>query len=228
MCNQKSLIVIAIVVAGAYAASVQAAVTESSGSTKESGRTKKAELQQATFGLGCYSCAEAIFERLKGVKSVAVGYSGGAVKNPTDAQSGSGKTGHAEVVHIEFDPKIISYDELLEVFWKMHDPTTLNRQGKNVGPQYRSVIFYHTDKQRDLAKQYKEKLSASHAYADPIVTDIVAFTEFYPAGKSHQGFFRLNPKDEYCTLVVRPKVEEFKKVFGDKMQTAQPAVKTAP
>jgi peptide-methionine (S)-S-oxide reductase len=235
--NQKSSIVIAIVVAGAYhAASVQAAVTESTRSTAEaqssrpdeSGGTKKAELEQATFGLGCYSCAEAIFERLKGVKSVAVGYSGGSVKNPTDEQIGSGKSGHAEVVHLEYDPKVISYDELLEVFWKMHDPTTLNRQGKNAGSQYRSVIFYHTDKQRDLANQYKEKLGAAHAYNAPIVTEVAAYTEFYPAAKSHQAFFRLNPKAEYCTLVIQPKVDEFKKVFGDKMQTPQPAAKSEP
>jgi peptide-methionine (S)-S-oxide reductase len=228
-----SPIVIAVVIAGACAASIQAVVAETTRSTNEpqssrsneSGATKKAELEQATLGLGCYSCAEAIFERLKGVKSVAVGYSGGSVRNPTHQQIGTGQTGHAEVVHIEYDPKIISYDELLEVFWKMHDPTTLNRQGKSVGTHYRSVIFYHTDKQRDLAKKYKEKLSASHAYSDPIVTEIAAYTEFYPADKSHQGFFRLNPKDEYCTLVIQPKVEEFKKVFGDKVQNP-PAAKT--
>ena len=230
----RSLVVLGVA-AGVWLASiVQAAITETSRSesqsspTNESRATQKAESAQATFGLGCYSCAEAIFERLKGVKSVAVGYSGGSVNNPTDKEIGSGKTGHAEAVHIEYDAKAISYDELLEVFWKMHDPTTLNRQGKNVGPQYRSVIFYHNDKQRDLAKQYKEKLGATHAYADPIVTEIAAYTEFYPADKSHQGFFRLNPKDEYCTLVIRPKVEEFKKVFGDKLQTPQPAAKSEP
>jgi peptide-methionine (S)-S-oxide reductase len=228
----RSLFVIAIVVAGVCAASIQAVVAETLRSSNEPQlsppnelrATKKAELEQATLGLGCYSCAEAIFERLKGVKSVAVGYTGGNVKNPTDQQIGTGQTGHAEVVHFEYDPKVISYDELLEVFWKMHDPTTLNRQGKSVGTHYRSVIFYHTDKQRDLAKKYKEKLGASHAYADPIVTEIAAYTEFYPADKSHQGFFRLNPKDEYCTLVIQPKVEEFKKVFGEKIQT--PPAKT--
>src|ERR1700704_3997099 len=163
MLVHKSSVVIAVA-AGVWLASiVQAAITEASrpdsqsSPSNESRATKKTESEQATFGLGCYSCAEAIFERLKGVKSVAVGYSGGTVKNPTDKKIGSGKTGHAEVVHIQYDPKVISYDELLEVFWKMHDPTTLNRQGKNVGPQYRSVVFYHTDKQRDLAKHYKEK-----------------------------------------------------------------------
>jgi peptide-methionine (S)-S-oxide reductase len=178
----------------------------------------KGQLEQATFGLGCYSCAEAMFERLKGVKSVEVGYSGGHVKNPTDEQISSGKTGHAESVRITYDPKVISYSGLLEVFWKMHDPTTLNRQGKNVGPQYRSVIFYSTDKQRDLAEHYKQKLDASHIYKSPIVTEITELKAFYPAAKSHQDFFRLHPKDQYCTLVIQPKVAEFEKVFKDELQ----------
>lgn len=234
MLVRRTSVIIAVAVGVWLASSVQAAFADTSRSESqsnppnESRATKKAESEQATFGLGCYSCAEAIFERLKGVKSVAVGYSGGTVKNPTDKEIGSGKTGHAEVVHIEYDPKVISYDELLEVFWKMHDPTTLNRQGKNVGSQYRSVIFYHTDKQRDLATQYKERLGATHAYPDPIVTEIAEYTKFYPADKSHQGFFRLNPENKYCTLVIQPKVEEFKKVFGDKMQTPQPAAKSGP
>jgi peptide-methionine (S)-S-oxide reductase len=184
----------------------------------ESQSPKKVQTERATLGLGCYSCAEAIFKRLKGVQSVAVGFSGGDIKNPTDEQISSKHSGHAEVVHITFDPKTLSYDELLEMFWKMHDPTTLNKQGKNVGPQYRSVVFYHNDKQRELAEQYKEKLSATHAFDNPIVTEIVKFEEFYPADKSHQDFFGLNPKDEYCTLVIRPKVEEFEKVFGKKLQ----------
>jgi peptide-methionine (S)-S-oxide reductase len=230
----RSSVVIAVVTGVWLTSIVQAEITETSRSESqssppnESRTTKKVELEQATFGLGCYSCAEAIFERLKGVKSVAVGYSGGSVKNPTDKEIGSGKTGHAEVVQVEYDPKVISYDKLLEVFWKMHDPTTLNRQGKNVGPQYRSVIFYHTDKQRDLAKQYKEKLSASHTYADPVVTEIAAYRKFYPADKSHQGFFRLNPKDEYCTLVIRPKVAEFEKVFADKVKHSQAVTASKP
>jgi peptide-methionine (S)-S-oxide reductase len=179
-------------------------------------------LERATFGLGCYSCAEAIFSRLKGVESVAVGYSGGSIKNPTDEQISSKRSGHAEVVDIRYDPKIVSYDELLEVFWKMHDPTTVDQQGKNVGPQYRSVIFYHTNAQRELAEKYKAKLSATQAFNAPIVTEITAFKEFYPAAKSHQDYFGLHPKDEYCTLVIQPKVEEFEKVFAKKLQA--PAV----
>jgi peptide-methionine (S)-S-oxide reductase len=181
-------------------------------------RDPKAGLERATFGLGCYSCAEAIFKRLNGVESVVVGYSGGNIKNPTDEQISSKRSGHAEVVHIEYDPKVISYDALLEVFWKMHNPTTPDRQGENVGPQYRSVIFYHTEQQRELAEKYKEQLGATHAFDAPIVTEITAFKAFYPAAKSHQDLFGLNPKDEYCTLVIRPKVEEFEKVFAKKLR----------
>lgn len=209
MPTKKLLIVLTIVVAS---------VGFQAGARAESGVPKTAHLEQATLGLGCYSCAEAIFKRLKGVESVAVGYSGGSIKNPTDEQISSKRSGHAEVVSIAYDPKVVSYDELLEVFWKMHDPTTPNRQGKNVGPQYRSVIFYHDDKQRELAERYKEKLDTSHAFKAPIVTEITAFKEFYPADKSHQDFFALNPKDKYCTLVIQPKVEEFEKVFAKKLQ----------
>jgi peptide-methionine (S)-S-oxide reductase len=230
-------IVIAAVAAGVgLQASIRAEGTKTPRATNEqqaspladSLEPEKVQLEQATFGLGCYSCAEAIFERLKGVQSVAVGYSGGSSKNPTDEQIHSGLSGHAEVVQFAYDPKIISYDELLEVFWKMHDPTTLNRQGKNVGTHYRSVIFYHTDKQHQLAERYKKRLNDSHAFADPIVTEIAKFSEFYPAAKASQGFFRLNPKDEYCTLVIRPKLEEFEKAFADKLQTSPAAATPKP
>ena len=233
----KRLIVLTVVVAVVcFAIRIHAAETETPRSTNEpqsrrlddTKAAEKEQLAQATLGLGCFSCAEAIFERLKGVKSVVVGYSGGNLKDPTDEQIGSGLTGHAEVAQLEYDPKIISYDDLLEVFWKIHDPTTLNRQGKYVGTQYRSVIFYHTDKQREVANRYKEKLNASHAFADPIVTEISAYSEFYPAAKSHQGFFRLNPEDEYCSLVIRPKVEEFEKVFADKVRPSQTGAATKP
>jgi peptide-methionine (S)-S-oxide reductase len=233
----KPSIVIALAVAGIWLqASLWADGTETTNSAKEqpvsrpaeSQAHEKVQLEQATFGLGCFSCAEAIFERLKGVQSVAVGFSGGSLKNPTDEQISSGLSGHAEVVQVAYDQKIISFDELLEVFWKMHDPTTLNRQGKNVGTQYRSVIFFHTDKQLQLAERYKEKLNESHVFAGPIVTEIAAYREFYPAAKRHQGFFRLNPTDEYCTLVIRPKVEEFEKVFADKVQSSSAAATPKP
>ena len=211
MPRYKSLTVLALIVTSlCFRANVHAE------SDSASGR----HVEQATLGLGCYSCAEAMFKRLDGVESVVVGYSGGSIKDPTDEQVGSKKSGHAEVVQIEYDPKVISYDDLLEVFWKMHDPTTVDRQGKNVGPQYRSVIFYHNDKQRALAEEYKKKLDATHAFDGPIVTEITEFKEFYPAAKAHQNLFGLHPKDEYCTLVIQPKVEEFEKVFAKKLHPA--------
>lgn len=179
-----------------------------------------AQSDKATFGLGCFSCAEAMFEHLRGVKSVDPGYSGGSVKNPTYEQVSSGGSGHAEVVHITYDPKVISYDELLEVFWRMHDPTTLNRQGKDVGTHYRSAVFYHNDQQGILAKHYKQKLEAAGVYANPIVTEIAPFKAFYPAEKEHLDFYRLNPKHQYCTTVIQPKLAEFKKVFAEKLRSS--------
>ena len=179
-----------------------------------------AKLQKATFGTGCFWCTEAVFQQLKGVNSVVSGYSGGQVKKPTYEQVCKGKTGHAEVVHITYDPEVVSYAELLEVFWQAHDPTTLNRQGDDEGPQYRSAIFYHNDEQKRLAEQYKQKLNESGAFDAPIVTEIVAFREFYPAEKYHQNYFVDNPRQPYCSLIIRPKVEKFKKVFKDKLKTA--------
>ena len=141
--------------------------------------------------------------------SVKSGFSGGSLKDPTYAQVCSGTTGHAEVVQITFDPKVISFDNLLEVFWKTHDPTTRNRQGNSVGPQYRSVIFYHNPEQKELAEQYKQKLDGSGAFSDPIVTEIAPFLEFYAADKSHQNYYLDNPQDAYCSTAIRPKLEKF-------------------
>jgi peptide-methionine (S)-S-oxide reductase len=174
--------------------------------------------QQATFGNGCFWCTEAVFQQLQGVHSAVSGYSGGSVKNPTYAQVCTGATGHAEVIQITFDPQVISFTELLEVFWKTHDPTTLNRQGNDRGTQYRSAIFYHTTEQKDLAKQYKQQLDASGAFASPIVTEIVPFGEFYVADARHQNYFLDNPRAGYCTFVIRPKLEKFKKAFKDKLR----------
>ncbi len=149
-------------------------------------------LEQATFGMGCFWCSEAVFDRLKGVVKVVSGYSGGQVKNPSYEQVSTGQTGHAESVQITFDPAVISYGQLLEVFFKTHDPTTLNRQGSDVGTQYRSVIFYHNDEQRKLAEDYKRKLEAARAFHGPIVTQIVPFQEFFPAEDYHQDYYRLH------------------------------------
>jgi peptide-methionine (S)-S-oxide reductase len=174
--------------------------------------------QQATFGGGCFWCMEAVFQRLKGVRSVVSGYSGGAVANPTYEQVSSGETGHAEAIQITYDPKVISYGKLLQVFWQTHDPTTLNRQGRDVGPQYRSSIFYHNEEQRALAEHYKKKLDASGAFDAPIVTEIVRFTNFYPAESYHQNYFVNHPRQPYCSLVIGPKVDEFEKVFNDELK----------
>jgi peptide methionine sulfoxide reductase msrA/msrB len=179
---------------------------------------KPEELERATFGAGCFWCTEAVFERLEGVYSVTSGFSGGRVPNPTYKQVLAGGTGHAEVVHIVYNPKVISFAELLEVFWKTHDPTTPNRQGADVGPQYRSVIFYHNDEQRQLASKYKEKLNDSGAFAAPVVTEISPFRGFSPAEAYHQGYFEKNGRLPYCQRVIVPKVKKVERVFRDKLK----------
>jgi len=172
----------------------------------------------ATFGTGCFWCTEAIFERLVGVESVVSGYSGGEVFNPTYEQVCSGNTGHAEVCQIEYDPKVISFDELLEVFWKTHDPTTLNRQGNDVGTQYRSAIFYHDDRQKEIAESYIAKLDSEKIYSNPIVTEVTPFKNFFPAEKYHQDYYRNNTFQGYCAFVITPKLEKFEKIFKDKLK----------
>jgi peptide-methionine (S)-S-oxide reductase len=164
---------------------------------------------------------------LKGVHSVVSGYCGGHVKNPTYKQVSSGKTGHAEAVQMTFDPSQISYAELLEVFWKTHDPTTPNRQGPDVGPQYRSVIFYHSDKQRKLAEQYKRRLDESKAFRAPIATQIIPFHEFFRAENYHQHYYELNSQQPYCALIIRPKVEKLEKLLHDKLRAAPAEFATA-
>ena len=176
-------------------------------------------MKKATFGSGCFWCTEAVFQQLEGIASVVSGYSGGHIKNPAYREVCEGRTGHAEVVQLTYDPEVVSYETLLEVFWKTHDPTTLNRQGNDVGTQYRSVIYYHDDEQRQLAQEYKEKLNASGAFSNPIVTEISPLDVFYPAEAYHQNYYNNNPEQGYCSFVVRPKVEKFKQVFGDKVKT---------
>lgn len=164
-------------------------------------------LDTATFGAGCFWCVEAVFQQLNGVVEVVSGYSGGYVHNPTYEQVCTGNTGHAEVCQITFDPKKISYTELLEAFWKSHDPTTLNRQGEDVGTQYRSVIFYHNEEQKQLAEKYKSELNSSGAFDKPIVTEISPFEKFFPAEDYHQNYYAENSNKPYCLLVIRPKLE---------------------
>ncbi|MCO5240714.1 MAG: peptide-methionine (S)-S-oxide reductase MsrA [Chitinophagaceae bacterium] len=172
----------------------------------------------ATFANGCFWCTEAVFQQLAGVISVTSGYSGGHVPNPTYEQVCEKNTGHAEALQIIYDSTVISFDELLEVFWKTHDPTTLNRQGNDVGPQYRSVIFYHNNLQKEKAESYKSSLDKSGAWPNPIVTAIEAFTNFYPAEDYHQNYYKLNGKAPYCQYVIRPKLEKFEKAFKHKLK----------
>jgi peptide-methionine (S)-S-oxide reductase len=186
--------------------------------TKSTPSNMTNKLAIATFGGGCFWCTEAVFQRVEGVEKVVSGYAGGKVKNPTYKEVTSGLTGHAEVIQITFNPAIISYPELLEIFWGTHDPTTLNRQGADVGTQYRSVIFYHSAEQKELASAYKQKLDASGAFERPIVTEISLATEFYPAEDYHQNYFNLNGNAPYCTYVIQPKLEKFKKVFSEKLK----------
>jgi len=176
------------------------------------------ELELATFGAGCFWCTEAVFQNVKGVSKVVSGYAGGKVKNPTYREICTGTTGHAEVAQITFDPSKVSFEELLEVFWNTHDPTTLNRQGADEGTQYRSVVFYHTDEQRKAAENYKSQLEASKVFKNPIVTEISPLPVYYPAENYHQNYFELNPNQSYCQYVVRPKVEKFKKQFQSKLK----------
>jgi peptide-methionine (S)-S-oxide reductase len=176
-------------------------------------------MAKATFGAGCFWCTEAVFQELKGVQSVVSGYSGGSVKNPTYHQVCSGRTGHAEATQITYDPAVISYEELLEVFWKTHDPTTLNRQGNDVGSQYRSVIFWNSDEQKKLAEHYLQKLDTSGAFPAPIVTEIVPLTEFYRAEADHQNYFAEHPGQPYCQAIIRPKLDKMRQVFREKLKT---------
>jgi len=172
----------------------------------------------ATFGGGCFWCMDAIFRELKGVALVESGFSGGAAANPSYEEVCGGDTGHAEVVQIHYDPAQVKYEELLEVFWKTHDPTTLNQQGNDVGTQYRSVIFYHDEAQHKLAVHYKKALDAEHVWPKPIVTQIVPFKAFYRADDHHQDYYLNNPHAGYCLFVIRPKVDKFRKVFKDKLK----------
>ena len=185
--------------------------------------TKKAKstlmkTEKITFGNGCFWCTEAIFQQVKGVVKSTSGYSGGHVENPTYEQVCEKNTGHAEVIQIEYNPAEVTVDELLEVFWQTHDPTTLNRQGNDVGPQYRSVVFYHTEQQKERAEFYKKKLDTSGAFDNPIVTTIEPFTNFYVAENYHQDYYNRNGNQPYCYFVIRPKMEKFEKAFKDKMK----------
>lgn len=184
----------------------------------ETTQQKAKKMETATFGAGCFWCVEAVFQKLKGVQAVRSGYMGGQTINPTYKDICTGLTGHAEVIQIDFDPDQISFPELLEVFWSTHDPTTLNRQGNDIGTQYRSAVFYHSEDQKSAADQYKKELNEAKAFPKPIVTEIVAAEKMYVAEDYHQNYFNNNPNQPYCRAIIPAKLEKLKKVFGDKLK----------
>jgi peptide-methionine (S)-S-oxide reductase len=177
------------------------------------------DTEVGTFGSGCFWCTEAMFQQIKGVKRAESGYSGGHVKDPSYDAVCTGLTGHAEVVQVTFDPKVVTFADLLEVFWRTHDPTTLNRQGNDTGPQYRSAIFYHSERQKQLAERYKQKINEAGVFRNPVVTEITAFEAFYPATEDHQNFYANNPRRGYCRVMITPKIEKLQKVLADKLKT---------
>ncbi|MBX3293429.1 MAG: peptide-methionine (S)-S-oxide reductase MsrA [Acidobacteria bacterium] len=177
-----------------------------------------AELQTATLAAGCFWCVEAIFDALEGVEDVVSGYTGGHTENPTYSQVCSETTGHAEAIQIRFDPEIISYEDLLRIFFTTHDPTTLNRQGNDIGTSYRSGIFYHDEDQRASAEKIRGEISAEGLYDDPIVTEITAFDRFWPAEDYHQEYFDNNPNQPYCAAVVGPKVAKFRQRYASRLK----------
>ncbi len=176
------------------------------------------ELEKATFGGGCFWCTEAIYQEVEGVQAVESGYAGGSKETAIYSKVGSGNTAHAEVVQISYNPTIVSYADLLEIFWKTHDPTTLNQQGADIGTQYRSVVFYHDEKQKQIAIEYKKQLEDANTFDKPIVTEITEYPGFFPAEKYHQDYFSLNPDQGYCQMVISPKIAKFRKNFADKLK----------
>lgn len=187
-------------------------------SNMKNDQQEKGNLKTATFGAGCFWCVEAVFQRLKGVKNVRPGYSGGEIKNPSYREVCTGRTGHAEVIQLEYNPEVITFDELLEVFWTTHNPTTLNRQGNDVGTQYRSAVFYHDENQKNTAEAYKKKLNEEGVFDSPIVTEITAFDTFYVAEEDHFNYYNDNSSQPYCSFVITPKIEKLEKVFKDKLK----------
>ena len=175
--------------------------------------------QYAIFASGCFWCTEAIFQDLKGVESVVSGYTGGDIPNPTYEQVCSGTTNHAEAIQITFDSSIISYEQLLDVFFHTHNPTTMNRQGNDTGTQYRSTIFYHTEEQRTIAEALKKRLDDSQEFNSPIVTEIIAFTAFYPAEQNHQEYYKNNPYQPYCQVIISPKMKKFRERYAELVKT---------
>ena len=214
--NLKYKLAVTLFTAIFFTACSQAPVTKQKVIMDNKTNTETTEM--ATLGAGCFWCVEAVFQKLEGVTKVESGYSGGNIKNPAYREVCNGTTGHAEVCQITYDKTKISFKELLEVFWKVHDPTTLNQQGNDHGTQYRSVVFYHNDEQKELAEKYKAELNKSGAWDNPVVTEISAYSNFYVAEDYHQNYFNQNGSEPYCRFVIQPKVEKFEKVFKDKIK----------
>ncbi len=211
---------------GACAQNPQKNHTKNQQSVVENNKTNKKMDNQttalATFGAGCFWCVEAVFLELDGVEKVVSGYMGGQKDNPTYKDICTGNTGHAEVCQITYNPQKISFKDLLQAFWTSHDPTTLNQQGADKGTQYRSVIFYHNQEQKQLSQQYKQELDESKAFSNAIVTEISPLNTFYKAEDYHQNYYAINPEQSYCTYVIKPKLDKFRKVFKDKLRTKKP------
>jgi peptide-methionine (S)-S-oxide reductase len=180
--------------------------------------TNQNNFEYATFGGGCFWCIEAIFSEVRGIHTATSGYSGGHIKNPTYREVTSGRTGHAEVVQLAYDPSVISYRQILEVFFHLHDPTTLNRQGADVGTQYRSVIFYHNEYQEKIAREVLKEIDESDLWNDPLVTEISPLGDFYVAEQYHQDYYKNNPNQPYCTFVISPKIAKLRSLFKDKLK----------
>ncbi len=206
-----------ILLAITFASCAQSKVKTASNNMSDSTLTN-VKNDTATFGAGCFWCVEAVFQRMEGVLKVTSGYSGGHIENPTYEQVCSKTSGHVEVARIIYDPAKVTFDELLEVFWQTHDPTTLDQQGADVGPQYRSAVFYHNDEQKQKAEKYKTELNASGAWDKPIVTVIEPLKNFYAAENYHQNYYNENSDQMYCRYVIQPKVEKFEKVFKNKLK----------
>jgi methionine-S-sulfoxide reductase len=191
---------------------------ESSQNSSKPEKIMNSNYEIATLGGGCYWCMEAVFQRLDGVENVESGFSGGHVKNPTYQEVCTGTTGHAEVIQITFDPSKTSFEEILKIFFTMHDPTTLNRQGNDVGTQYRSAVFYHNEAQKKAAEEIIAALNREHAYDSPVVTEVTPFKAFYKAEDDHQNYYNNNKSQPYCAYVIQPKIEKFEKVFKDRLK----------
>ena len=187
----------------------------------------KPDKQTATFGGGCYWCVEALFQRVDGVSNVRPGFMGGRIANPTYQQVLSKRTGHVEVVQFEYDPTVVQFDKLLQIFWKTHDPTTRNRQGPDIGPQYRSVVFYHDNDQRKTAIEYKRLLNRQKAFKSPIITSIEAASKFYPTKSDHLNYFDRNSSNPYCQNFIVPKLNKLQKLFGDDLKKEPEAAQAA-